>query len=62
MIHIYIYICILIFVTEQPNTVNKHCMSSVGVCVDDGWFKQPDLAGSDWTLGLVEAAHLLHTE
>ena len=30
--------------------------------VDDGWFKQPCLAESDWTLGLGEAAHLLHIE
>ena len=28
--------------------------------VDDGWFNQPHLAESDWTLGLNEAAHLLH--
>ena len=30
----------------------------VGVCVDDGCFWLPDLAESDWTLGLVKAAHL----
>ena len=35
---------------------------SVGMCVDDGWLKQPQLAESDWTLGLGEAAHLLYTE
>ncbi|CAL8386887.1 unnamed protein product [Boreogadus saida] len=29
---------------------------SVGVCVDDGWFKEPHLAESGWTLGLGEAA------
>ena len=33
-------------------------IQTVGVCVDDGWFKQPHLAESDWTLGLCEAAHL----
>ena len=27
------------------------------VCVDDGWFKQPHLAKSDWNLGLGEIAH-----
>ena len=31
----------------------------MGVCVDDGWLKQPHLADSDLTLGLGEAAHLL---
>jgi hypothetical protein len=35
---------------------------TVGVCVDDGWFEQPYLSESDWTLGLCEAAHLLHIE
>ena len=30
--------------------------------VCDGWLKQPHLAQSDWTLGLGEAAHLLHIE
>ena len=34
-------------------------LSSVGVCVDAGLFKQPESA---WTLGLSEAAHLLHIE
>ena len=33
-----------------------HCGS---VCVGDGWLTQPHLAPSDWTLGLVESAHLL---
>ena len=33
----------------------------VAACVEDGWFKQPHLAESDWTLGLGEAANLLHT-
>ena len=28
----------------------------------DGRFQQPQLAESDWTLGRVEAAHLLHIE
>ncbi|CAL8252802.1 unnamed protein product [Arctogadus glacialis] len=31
---------------------------AVAVCVDDGWFKQPHLDGSDWTLGLGEAAQV----
>ena len=31
---------------------------NVGVRVDDGWFNHQ----SDWTLGLGEAAHLLHIE
>ena len=31
----------------------------VNECEDDGWFKQPHLAESVWTLGLGEAAHLL---
>ena len=39
---------------------------SVCVCVcvwvGDGWFKQPRLAQSVWTLGLGEAADLLHVE
>ena len=30
--------------------------------MDDGWFYQPHLVESDWTLGLGEAAHLLHIE
>ena len=30
--------------------------------VDDGGFKQPHQAKSDWTLGLGEAAHLWHIE
>ena len=34
----------------------------VSVCVDDGWFMQPHLAESDWTLGPGEAAQLLHGE
>ena len=29
-------------------------------CVDDGWFRQPHLAGSDWTLS--EAAQLLQVK
>ena len=33
---------------------------TVGVCVDEGWFQQPHLAQSKWTLGMGEAAHLLH--
>ena len=28
----------------------------VAECVANGWFKQPHLAQSDWTLGLGEAA------
>ena len=36
--------------------------ATVAVCVCDGWFKQPQLAESDWTLVLGEAAHLLHIE
>jgi hypothetical protein len=28
----------------------------------DGWFKQPQVAESDWTLGLGEAEQLLHIE
>ena len=35
------------------------CLGYVGVCVEDGWFKQPHLAKSDWTLGLGETEHLL---
>ena len=35
---------------------------SLWVCVDDGWFNQPQLAESDWTLGLGGAAQLLHIE
>ena len=34
----------------------------VGVRVADGWFKQPYQAESDSSLGLGEAAHLLHVE
>ena len=26
---------------------------NVGVCVEDGWSRQPHLAESDWSLGLV---------
>ena len=33
---------------------NAHTI--VGVCVDDGWFKQPHMAESDWTLGLGEVS------
>ncbi|CAL8237542.1 unnamed protein product [Arctogadus glacialis] len=33
-----------------------------GVHTDDGWFKQPNVTESDWTMGLGEAAHLLHNE
>ena len=35
---------------------------SLMVCMDDGWFKQPNVTESDWTMGLGEAAHLLHNE
>ena len=35
------------------------CLGYVGVCMDDGWFKQPYPAKSDWTLGLGETEHLL---
>ena len=30
----------------------------MGVCVEDGWFKQPHFAESEGTLGLGETAHL----
>ena len=30
----------------------------VGVCVDDGWFKQPGPSQNDWTVWLGEAANL----
>ena len=30
---------------------------SVGVCVDNGWFKQPHRAQSDWSLGLWVRLH-----
>ena len=35
-----------------------------GVCVDEGWFKQPHLARVrlDYTLGMGEAAQLLYLE
>ena len=55
-IHIYIHICMHAY-------IHMYTYICVGMrVVSDGWFKQPDLAESDWTLGLGEAAHLLHVE
>ena len=31
-------------------------------CVDDGWYNQPHLSESAWTLGLGESIHLLHID
>ena len=43
------------------HTLHIH-IHTLGVCVDDGWFKLPHLDESDWALGLGEAAQLLHIE
>ena len=51
-----------------PNGTSAYCKNNLTeqekttVGVDDGWFKQPHLAQSDWTLGLAKAARLLHIE
>ena len=51
--------------TIQPTNCITSCKAtaevmplkpSVGVCLDDGWFKEPHLAESGWTLGLGQAA------
>ena len=54
--------CSLFLDTTSSSTRLLLFGSGKRLCADDGWFNQLHQAESDWTLGLVGAAHLLHIE